>query len=99
MGLRKVVIRQSVSESIAAVALFIESKGLIQTADKFTDEVYDFILKLAHFERSFGTCRDPDRAFMGFKCIVYKKKYTIVFIETSDELNICEFIPSRLIHW
>ncbi len=35
----------------------------------------------------------------GNKCIPYKKKYTIVFLETGRELIICEFIPSRLIYW
>ena len=28
-----------------------------------------------------------------------KKKYTVVFIESDDELIICEFISSKLIYW
>ena len=43
MGKRKIVIRESVAESIAEAAWFIESKGLIVTAEKFSDSVYDFI--------------------------------------------------------
>jgi hypothetical protein len=39
------------------------------------------------------------RNSLGYKCTPYKKKYTIVFIETATELIICEFIPSKLIYW
>jgi hypothetical protein len=37
MGKRKVVVKQSVADSIAEIAWFIESKGLIATAEKFSD--------------------------------------------------------------
>jgi hypothetical protein len=43
MGLRKIVVKQSVAESIAAIALFVESKGLPATAEKFSDNVYDYL--------------------------------------------------------
>jgi hypothetical protein len=74
-------------------------QGLIATAEKFTDGVYDFLIKLSDSRRSHAICRDPSRAFLGYKCVSYKRKYTIVFIETDDELVICEFIPSKNIHW
>lgn len=38
MGRRKIVVKQSASESIAAIAWHIESKGLIATADSFVCE-------------------------------------------------------------
>ncbi|WP_315813980.1 hypothetical protein [Paraflavitalea speifideaquila] len=45
MGKRKVVVKESAAESIATVAWFIESQGLIATAEKWVDRVYDFLLK------------------------------------------------------
>jgi hypothetical protein len=99
MGRRKVVIKQSVAESIGSIAWFIESKGLIATADKFADGVYDYFTKLADDRKSYPICREPARAQLGYKCITYKKKYTIVFIESETELIICEFIPSKLVYW
>jgi hypothetical protein len=45
MGSRKVTVKQSAAESIAAIAWYIESKGLVRTAEKFTDEVYDYFIK------------------------------------------------------
>ncbi|TLV03661.1 hypothetical protein [Dyadobacter luticola] len=99
MGGRKIIVRQSVADSIAGIAWFIESKGLVKTAEKFSDSVYDFLEKLGQPLREYNVCRDPDRALLGYKCVVFKKKYTIVFIESTDELLICEFIPSKLIYW
>lgn len=99
MGSRKITVKQSASESIASVAWFIESRGLVATAEKFTDDVYSYFLKLANPLKSYPVCKDPVRSSLGYKCTPYKKRYTIVFIEADDELMICEFIPSKMIYW
>ncbi len=99
MGSRKITVKLSAAESIAAIAWFIESKGMIATANKFTDAAYDFLKTLANSIKSYPLCREPQRASAGYKCITYKKKYIIVFIETDTEIVICEFISSKLIYW
>ncbi len=99
MGVRKIKVRQSAAESIASVSLYIESKGMLATAEKFTDNVYDFIQKLADSRKSYATCKDPSRAVFGYKCVPFRKKYTVVFIESPDEIIVCEFIPAKRIHW
>ena len=99
MGIRKVIVKQTAAEAIAAIAWFIESKGMIATANKFTDNVYNYFIKLADVRKSYPVCKEPGRASLGYKCVPYKKKYTVVFIETYTELIICEFISSKLIYW
>lgn len=99
MGHREVIIKESVADSIAEIAWFIESKGLLATAERFTDALYDFFIKLADSRKTHAICREPERAMMGYKCIPYKKKYTVVFLESDDEIIICEFIASKNIHW
>ncbi len=99
MGIRKITVRESAAKSIAAISWFIESKGLIATAEKFTDSAYNYFIKLADDKKFYAVCRDPKRRLLGFKCVPYKKKYTIVFIETGNELIICEFISSKIIYW
>lgn len=99
MGLRKVTVKESVAHQIAEIAWYIESKGLIETAEKFTDEVYDFLIKLSDSRRMHASCRDPKRAMLGFKCLSFRRKYTFVFLETESEIIVCEFISSKLIHW
>lgn len=99
MGFRKVTVHKAAAENIAAIAWYIESKGLLVTADKFIDDVYDYFIKLANELKSYADCRDPQRAALGYKCVPYKKKYTITFIESDTELVICEFLSSKMIHW
>ena len=98
MGSRKIKVKQSAADNIAAVAWFIESKGMIKTAEKFSDDVYDFIEILAPDIRSYPGCKELKRAQLGYKCVPYKK-FTVVFIETNSEIIVCEFIPSKLIYW
>jgi len=65
MGGRKITVKQSAADSIAEIAWFIESKGMIKTAEKFSDHVYDFIGKLSPSIKSYSTCKDPVRAQLG----------------------------------
>ena len=99
MGSRKIVVKESAAKNIAAISLHIESFGFIATAEKFSDEVYDYFLKMGDTVREYALCRDPGKAVLGYKCVPYKKKYIIVFIETSTELIICEFLPAKLVYW
>lgn len=99
MGGRKITVKQSAAESIAAIAWYVESKGLLATAEKFADDAYDFFVKLADKRKSYPLCREPGRASSGYKCVPFKKKYTVVFIESDSELVICEFISSKLLYW
>lgn len=98
MGKRKIIVKRSVADGIAQLSWFIESKGLLETAEKYTDKIYDFFETIADDKKSYTFCRDFERALLGYKCITYKGKYTVVFIETQKEIIICEFIPSKLIH-
>lgn len=61
MGVRKVIVKQSAAEGIAAIAWFIESKGMIATADKFTDDAYDHFINLADKRKSYPLCKEPGR--------------------------------------
>jgi hypothetical protein len=99
MGIRKVRVLKSASESIAAIAFFVESKGLTATSVKFVDSVYDYILKIADSRKSFAPCREPARAMLGYKCVTYKKKYIIMFYESDDEITVCEFVSAKNISW
>jgi hypothetical protein len=99
MGFRKIEVTQHVAENIAAIAWYIESKGLIATAEKFSDDVYDYFITLSDTRKSYSFCKDPSRAALGYKCVPYKKKYTIVFIEQKRKLIICEFVSAKTIRW
>jgi len=83
MGLRKVIVRESVAQSIAEIAWYIESEGLIAAAEKFNDEVYDFINNLGDSRKSYRICREPQRNLMGYKY--------------PSEKNILSFLLNRIV--
>ena len=99
MGRRKIVVKQEAAENIAAIAWYIESQGMLATAEKFADDVYDYFIKMADRRKSYRLCREPNRTLLGYKCLPYKKKYTIVFFESDTEIIITEFVSSKVIHW
>jgi plasmid stabilization system protein ParE len=99
MGFRRIVVKQSAAEGIAQISWYLESEGLLATAEKFADDAYDFIAGLADNRKGYRPCRDPERESMGYKCIPYKKKYTIAFVELDTEIIVCEFILSKRIYW
>lgn len=96
---RKVVVGISASTSVAEAAFFIESKGLVTTAEKFSDDVHDFLANLGDERKSYPFCRDEKRMVLGLKCVTFRKKYTVVFIETQKTIHVREFIPSKMIWW
>ncbi len=57
MGRRKIIVKQTAAENIAAIAWFIESKGMVVTADKFTDAFYDHFIHIADIRKSYPVCR------------------------------------------
>jgi hypothetical protein len=99
MGKRRIIVTKGAADNIAAIAWYIESLGLIATADKFIDDIYGHFYEMCDDLRSYALCRDPERALLGLKCKNFRKKYMIVFLETESELIICEFISSRTIKW
>ena len=61
MGFRKVIVKQSAAETIAEISWYLESEGLLATAEKFTDDAYDFIEKLGDSRKGYRPCREPIR--------------------------------------
>ena len=67
MGSRKIRVEPAAAENIAAIALYIESKGMVATAEKFADDVYDYIIGLADTRKSYHICKEPSRMALGYK--------------------------------
>jgi hypothetical protein len=53
MGSRKITIKQSAADSIAEIAWFVQSKGIVKTAEKFSDDAHDFIFTLSNSVKSY----------------------------------------------
>ena len=99
MGKRKVTIFDAASDAVAEVAFFIESKGMPQTAKKFVDDAFDFFEKLGDERIVHHLCSYPLWKSLNYRCITFRRKYTVAYLNLKYEIVICEFLPSKLIYW
>jgi hypothetical protein len=97
MGKRKVTILEPAATAVAEIAYFIESKGLPQTARKFVIEAFDFFEKLSDDRIKHKICSYAQWNNLGYRCITYKKKYSIAYLSLEKEIVICEFVSSKLL--
>lgn len=98
MGKRKVVILDATVKSIAEVAMFIEAKGLPQTAKKFVDEAFEFFESLSNETITHRPCKHLDWLLMNYRCANFRKKYVVAYLDNSDEIVICDFVLQKLLH-
>ncbi|MGN6532759.1 MAG: hypothetical protein ACTHK0_13540 [Ginsengibacter sp.] len=73
MGFRKVSVRQSAANSIAEISWYLESKGLLITAEKFVDETYDFLANLGDKRKSYRPCREPKGMQLVINALLIRK--------------------------
>lgn len=99
MGKRKVSILEPAASAVAEIAFFIESEGLPQTAKKFIADVFEFFETLSDDITVHKPCKYELWQRLNYRCVPYKKKYSIAYLSMKDEIVICEFISSKLIHW
>jgi len=97
MGKRKVSILEPTASSVAEIAMFIESKGLPQTAKKFVDEAFTFFEKLSDDRIVHKPCTYSTFKWLDYRCITYKKKYVVAYLSLADEIVICDFVSAKLL--
>jgi hypothetical protein len=80
-------VQEKAAEGIASIAWFIESKGMLATAEKFSDAVYDFIETMADTRKSYAVCREPSMAALGYKCISLEKNIQSFLLKQTTKLS------------
>lgn len=98
MGKRKVTILESAVEGVAHIALYIEGKGMPATAKKFVNEAFDFFGKLGDERATHRPCKHLAWQLLNYRCINFRKKYIIAYLDNSDEIIICDFALQKLLH-
>ena len=97
MGKRKVSILEPASTAVAEISLFIESKGLPQTAKKFVDEAFAFFEQLSGDRITHKPCTYSIWKWLDYRCITYKKKYVVAYLSQPNEIVICDFVSAKLL--
>ena len=94
---RKITIQQNAVSKIAEAAWYIESNFSSVYAKKFIDDVFSSFDKLARPEVSYAQCSFKPWNDLGYKCYTFRKKYSIAYLEFSDEVVICDFGQQALL--
>lgn len=97
MGKRKVSILEPAATAVAEIAFFIESKGLPQTAKDFVIDSFEFFEKLSDDRIKHKACTYNKWRELEYRCVKYRKKYTVAYISHETEIIICEFVVSKLL--
>jgi len=87
-----VIIKPNAEKGIIAVAQFIESKNTQGGGAKWTNSVIDFIISYSEVKIIFPLCRNTRFAKRKYSCIVFRKKWVIVFKKSSSAFTVHYFI-------
>lgn len=97
MGKRKVTILDAAIEELARIALYIEGEGLPETAKRFVDEAFDFFENLSGEKIIHRPCKFPAWQRLNFRCVNFRKKYIVAYLNNTNEIIICEFALQKLL--
>ena len=97
MGKRKVTILDTTVKAVAEVAFFIEGEGLPQTAKKFVDDAFVFFYKLADERIVHRPCKYLPWKKLTYRCVTFRKKYAVAYLQQSPEIVACEFALAKLL--
>ncbi len=89
---RKVIIRPRAEKAIQAVALFIESKNTPGSGAKWVNQILDFLLLRSAIVSSYPLCRNIHLSQRNFSCIIFNKKWVIVFKQTKRTFDVHQVI-------
>jgi hypothetical protein len=91
---REINIQENAARRIAETAWFIESNYSEKSAKQFVDDVFAFLEKIARPEVTFRPCNFKPWKDLDYKCVSFRKKYVIAYLEFEDEILICDFSHS-----
>lgn len=97
MGKRKVTILDPAVEEVARIALYIEGEGLPKTAKKFVDDAFAFFESLSDNRFVHRPCKSPAWKELNLRCVNFRKKYIVSYLDNKSEIVICEFRLQKVV--
>jgi len=94
---RKVTIHETVVEFVAEIALYVEGRGLLETARKFIDDAFSFFEELGDSRITHRPCGYVQWRKLSYRCATFRKKYTIAYLENATEIIICDIALSKML--
>jgi len=79
MGKRKVTILETAVAAVAEIALYIEGRGLPQTAKKFVDNAFKFFEHLSDDIMEHKPCTNDLWKDLDYRCVTYIYRFDCLF--------------------
>lgn len=97
MGQREVIILAPAVDAVSKIAIFIEGEGLPETAKKFVAEAFSFFATLSDERVIHHPCRHETWNLLNYRCVNFRKKYVVAYLDNEDEIIICDFALQKLL--
>jgi plasmid stabilization system protein ParE len=97
MGQRKITILEPAVEEVARISLYLEGEGLPKAAKKFVDDAFAFFETLSDERATHRPCKHPAWKALNMRCVNFRKKYIISYLDNKTEIIICEFALQKLV--
>lgn len=78
--------------SIGKIAAYINEKGYPETAEKFTEKLYDFGFTLNIYPDKYPYCKHSQLSKRNMRCAVFHKNYIFVYKLVKNTLVIYNII-------
>jgi hypothetical protein len=84
-------------KKLLGLLCIIEGEGLPKTAKRFVDDAFTFFESLADERIIHRPCKHPAWKGLGLRCINFRKKYIVSYLDNTDEIVVCEFALQKLL--
>ena len=95
--MRQLIIKKRAENAIYRVAQYVASINFPSTGEKFINEVIDFCIENAFIKVKYPLCKNQVLAKHGYSCMVYKKKWVVVFKCTDKQFIVYRFVYGAML--
>lgn len=89
---RQLIIMKRAENAIYKVAQHRALEYFPETGERFIHEIIDFCLEYAGVNTLYPLCKNAILRKHGYSCIVFKKKWVVVFKVTTRHFRVCRFV-------
>jgi len=90
--MRQLIIKKRAENAIYRVAQYVASQNFPATGEKFINEVIDFCIERSFIDVKYPLCKNRVLARHDYSCMVYKKKWVVVFKCTDEQFIVYRFV-------
>lgn len=72
-----------------------KSESSESAADKYIEELFDFVERLERYPESCAPCRNPKLNALGLRCCLFKKQHVVIYEVLEEKVEILAVIHAK----